>query len=237
MNTNDDNAICYFAQTNFRRERDTFGIRARDRLSHFYVLGRTGTGKSSLLETKISGDLKAGRGLCLIDVHGDLVERVMKNVPLERRGDVVHLDATDPKLALGYNPLRKVSYEKRPLVVSNILDVFQKLWGSQSWGIKLSHILRNILLLLLDQKSATFSDILRVLQDREFRQACLKDAVSPDVKNFFEKEFGTYTKTDLLPIYNKLGGILSYPSVKRILVTNKEQISLRQIMDNKKDCS
>jgi len=186
------------------------------------------------LETKISGDLKAGRGLCLIDVHGDLVERVLKNAPLERREDIVHLDATDSKLSLGYNPLRRVSYEKRPLVVSNILDVFQKLWGNQSWGIKLSHILRNILLLLLDQKSATFSDILRVLQDRNFREACLKNVVGPDVRNFFEKEFGTYTKTDLLPIYNKLGGILSYPSVKRILVTNKEQISLRQIMDNKK---
>ena len=234
MSLNIDNSICYFAETNFRNKRDTFGILQKDRLHHFYILGRTGTGKTTLLETKISQDLKANRGICLIDVHGDLVNKIAQNIPEHREKDVVYLDATNPNLTLGYNPLKKVSYEKRPLIVSNILEVFQKLWGNQSWGIKLSHILRNVLLLLTDQKQATFSDVLKVLQDPSFRNVCLKHVVSEDVKNFFEKEYKNYTKTDLVPIYNKLGGILSYPSVKRILVTNSEQISLRSIMDNQK---
>lgn len=226
--------VSYFAKTNFREQRDMFGILQKDRLHHFYVLGRTGTGKTTLLNTKITQDIQKNRGLCLIDIHGDLVQTISRQIPEHRKNDVVYVDATNPDLQLGYNPLRKVSYEKRPLVVSNILEVFQRLWGNQSWGIKLSHILRNVLLLLTDQPQATFSDILKVLQDTSFRNQCLKNIISKDVKTFFEKEFKTYTKTDLLPIYNKLGGILSYPSVKRILVTNTQQISLRQIMDNRK---
>jgi Cdc6-like AAA superfamily ATPase len=189
MFLNKDNSICYFAETNFRNKRDVFGIRQKDRLHHFYILGRTGTGKTTLLETKISQDLKANRGICLIDVHGDLVNKVVKSIPEYRKKDVVYLDATNSELTLGYNPLRKVSYEKRPLVVSIILEVFQRLWGSQSWGIKLSHILRNVLLLLTDQPQTSFSDILKVLQDSNFRKECLQHVVSEDVKNFFEKEF------------------------------------------------
>lgn len=227
--------ICYFAETNFREDRQKFGIKLEDRLHHFYILGRSGSGKSTLIHTKISQDLNAGHGLCLLDFHGDIIKKVLQTIPQHRLQDVVFLDATNPDLALGYNPLRKVSYEKRPLIVSNILEVFQKLWGTQSWGVKLSHVLRNVLLLLTDQDKATLADIIKVLQDKNYREQCLQKVVNPDVKNFFEKEFKNYTqKGDLLPIYNKLGGILSYPTVKRILVTNKKQISLRQIMDQQK---
>lgn len=143
--------ISYFAKTNFREQSDIFGILQKDRLHHFYVLGRTGTGKTTLLHTKILQDIHQNRGLCLIHIHGDLVQTISRQIPEHRKQDVVYVDATNPNLELGYNPLRKVSYEKRPLVVSNILEVFQRLWGNQSWGIKLSHILRNVLLLLTDQ--------------------------------------------------------------------------------------
>ena len=234
MSYHPNNPICYFAETNFRDQRDRFGIYQFDRLYHTYLLGRTGTGKSTLLETKIRHDIYAGNGLCLIDIHGDLVQKVLTHIPASRKDDLIYLNATDPDLSLGYNVLRNVSIEKRPLVVSNILEIFQRLWGNQSWGVKLSHILRNTLLLLLDQKHANFSDILRVLHDTSFRNECLKQVHNPDIKTFFEKEFKSYTKNDLIPIYNKLGGILSYPSVKRILVTNKTQLSLRSVMDTQK---
>ncbi|MCK8479034.1 type IV secretory system conjugative DNA transfer family protein [Psychroserpens algicola] len=229
-----DNSICYFAESNFREERLTFGIRLHDRLYHFYIIGRTGTGKTTLLKTKISQDLKKGFGLCLIDIHGDLVSQITNLIPEHRLKDIVYLNATDPNLKLGYNPLRKVSIEKQPLVASNILEVFERLWGNKSWGVKLSHILRNVILLLLQQNHATFSDILKVLQDSNFRSLCLKQVTNEEVRNFFEKEFKQYSKNDLVPIYNKLGGLLSYPSVKRILVENTEQLSLRDIMDNNK---
>lgn len=228
------NPISYFAFSNFRKTRNLFGIKLRDRLHHFYILGKTGTGKTTLLQTIIEQDIFDGRGFCLIDVHGDLVSKVFSNIPTQRRKDVIYLDATNPNLNLGYNPLRKVSYEKRALVASNILEVFQHLWGNQGWGVKLSHILRNVLLTLLDQEKTSFSDILKILHDTTFRNQCIPNIVNPDIKNFWEREFKNYGKTDLIPIFNKLGGILSYPSVKRILIENNEQISLRSIMDNHK---
>lgn len=229
-----NNPICYFAETNFRNKRDQFGILLRDRLHHFYIIGRTGTGKTNLLKTKIAQDIQAGRGLCLMDVHGDMVSQVLKDIPKKRIKDIVYLDAPNPSLQLGYNPLRKVSYEKRSLVTANILEIFQRLWGSQGWGVKLSHILRNVLLSLLDQPQTSFSEILKILHDKEFRNNCLPNIINPDVRRFWENEFKNYGKTDLIPIYNKLGAILSYPAVKRILVENKQQISLRQIMDTNK---
>ncbi|MEQ9263118.1 MAG: type IV secretory system conjugative DNA transfer family protein [Owenweeksia sp.] len=228
------NNICYFAQTNFRNTRKRFGIRLPDRLYHFYITGKTGTGKTTLLHTKLRQDVQNGHGLCLIDVHGDLIKEVLKSIPEYRKPDITYLDATDPNLTLGYNPLRKVAYEKRPLIVSNILEVFQRLWGNQSWGVKLSHILRNVLLTLLDQPTASFSDVPRLLHDNEYRKTCLPHIINPDVKAFWEQEFKTYSKNDLVPLYNKLGAMLSYPPVKRILVENKEQISLRSSMDNQK---
>lgn len=228
------NSITYFAETNFRNELQQFGIFLNDRLHHFYILGRTGTGKTNLILCKILQDMTS-RGLCLIDVHGDLIAKVASQIPEYRKKDVVYLNATDANLLLGYNPLRRVSYEKRSLVTSNILEIFQRMWGSQGWGVKMSHILRNVLLALLDQRQATFSDILRILQDTSFRNKCIPNIVNHDVQRFWKKEFKNYShKTDLIPIYNKLGGILSYPSVKRILVDNKQQISLRKIMDNNK---
>lgn len=234
MNKDVNNPICYFAKSNFRKKRDRFGIYLKDRLHHFYIIGKTGTGKTTLLHTKITQDIDAGRGICLLDVHGDLIKKIIAHISPDREKDIVYIDATNPELILGYNPLRRVSYEKRSLVTANILEVFERLWGSQGWGVKLSHILRNVLLCLLDQPKASLSDVLKLLHSQDFRNQCLPNIINPEVKTFFEKEFKNYGKTDLIPIYNKLGAILSYPAVKRILVENKEQISLRQIMDTNK---
>jgi len=229
--SSNQNPICYFARTNFRNSQDTFGIRLYDRLHHFYILGKTGTGKTSMMLTKIKEDIIAGHGFCVIDVHGDLIEKV-REISKSRGQNIVYLNTTNPSIALGYNPLRKVSYEKRPLIVSNILEIFQHLWGKQGWGVKLSHILRNVLLTLLDQPTATFSDVLLLLQDTDFQNSCIPNIVNPEVRRFWQHEFSSYNKNDLVPIYNKLGAMLSYPSVKRVLVENKNQLSLRKIIDS-----
>lgn len=235
MNPSDQNQICYFARSNFRAGGPPFGILLPDRLHHFYVLGKTGSGKTSLLLTKIHQDIYSGHGICIIDVHGDLIQKAQQwAMPTDRKEDVVYLDTTDPSLTLGYNPLKKVSVEKRALIVSNILEIFQTLWGRAGWGVKLSHILRNVFLTLLDQPSANLSDAIRILQDDTYRASCLSHIDSPEVLRFWTREFDDYTKNDLLPIYNKLGGLLSYPSIRRILVTNPNQLSLRAIIDGKK---
>src|SRR5919202_2408056 len=110
--------ITYFATTDFRHRSTPFGIKRRDRRAHMYILGKTGTGKSTLLETLIRQDLARGHGLALLDPHGDLVEKVLSEVPEERRADLIYFDATDAKHPLGFNPLEYVAEEYRPLAAS-----------------------------------------------------------------------------------------------------------------------
>ncbi|WP_299117548.1 type IV secretory system conjugative DNA transfer family protein [uncultured Winogradskyella sp.] len=132
----------------------------------------------------------------------------------------------------GYNPLRSVSPSKRSLVASNILEIFQRNWKS-AWGMKMEHILRMILLTLLDQPRATLSDILKLLHDSNYRMKCQEHITSEEIRTFWSKEFPKYKPNDLLPIMNKLGGFLSHRIIRKVLIENKKQLSLRSIIDNK----
>src|SRR5437867_941462 len=164
-----DHRITFFARTNFRNEQRVFGIRRADRRAHMYVIGKTGTGKSTLIETLIRQDLLNGEGLALLDPHGDLVERVLGGIPERRKADLIYFNVPDYKNPLGFNPLERVPPEKRALAASGLLEVFKKIWA-ESWGPRLEHILRNALLALLDQPGATLADVLRLLGDHAFRQ-------------------------------------------------------------------
>jgi type IV secretory pathway TraG/TraD family ATPase VirD4 len=228
-----DNQITYFAQTNYRNTNTPFGIKQADRLLHTYIIGKTGTGKTTLLQTKIRQDVEHGRGLCLIDPHGDLITAIQKSTPDHRKADVVYLDLTDPNQPYGYNPLRKVSYEKRSLIASSILETLKKLWND-AWGVKLEHILRFTLLALLDQPQSDISEIPKMLMDKGFRNTVLKNVVNQEVANFWKKEFPRYSYYDILPALNKIGGLLAYPAIKRVLVDNTKRISLRTLMDEQK---
>lgn len=225
--------ITYFAESNRYSRRILFGLKQADRLLHTYIIGKTGTGKTNLLETHIIQDMSFGRGFCVIDIHGDLIKKIFSQIPKRREADVIYLDITNPDHNFRFNPFVKVPYEKRPLVASGILDVFEKLWKS-AWGLKLEHILRYILLTLLDQEQADISDVIRIMDDEAFRIECVKYIVNDDIKRFWQKEFKHYTKGDLLPIYNKVGAFLIYPAIKRLLIDNTNEISFRQIMDTRK---
>jgi DNA helicase HerA-like ATPase len=133
MKSNPD--ITYFAKTNFRNEGKVFGMYQKDRLMHTYIIGKTGTGKSTLLRTMFMQDVNSGHGACLLDPHSDLAESIIQSIPEHRANDVLYFNIPDPKMTLRYNPFKKVSYEKRSLVASAILDVFKKLW-SDAWGVK-----------------------------------------------------------------------------------------------------
>lgn len=225
--------ILYFARLTWRNKGTLFGIKQADRLLHTYIIGKTGTGKTTLLKTKILQDIERGQGLCLLDPHGDLVSDIYSRIPEHRMKDVIYMNITDHKQPWAYNPLKKVSYEKRSLVASSIIEVFKKLW-SQAWGVKLEHILRFTLLALLDQPSARMSDISKMLYDKSFRNEVLENVVNDDVKIFWKKEFPRYMYNDVLPVLNKIGGLLAYPAIKRVIIENKQEISLRRIMDEKK---
>ncbi|MBS1619699.1 MAG: type IV secretion system DNA-binding domain-containing protein, partial [Bacteroidetes bacterium] len=225
--------LTYFAKIHYRNDERIFGISQEDRLLHTYIIGKTGTGKSTLLKTMIMQDIVAGRGVCLLDPHSQLVEEVYKLIPESRMQDVIYFNVPDVALQLKYNPFKRVSYEKRSLVASSILDVFKKLWFD-AWGVKLEHLLRYAILTLLDQPTATIADIPTLLLDRAFRKKAIGHIKNKSVKDFWEKEFVHYMRYDLLPVLNKIGGMLAHRAIKRVLIENTNEVSLRKAMDEKK---
>lgn len=225
--------ITYFGQVGWRSDRRLFGIKQSDRLMHMYMIGKTGTGKSTLIQTMIMQDIEAGRGCCLLDPHGDLVGSIATAIPESRKSDLIYFNFPDQTLNLKYNPFKRVSIEKRSLVSSGILEVFSKLWDS-AWGVKLEHILRHAILTLLDQPTAAIADIPEILLNKDFRQECLKNVTSESVRKFWKREFPEYHKYDLLPVMNKIGGMLAHPVIRRGLIENTEEISLRKVMDERK---
>jgi type IV secretory pathway TraG/TraD family ATPase VirD4 len=225
--------ITYFGRIGYRGDRRMFGIKQADRLMHTYMIGKTGTGKSTCIETMIFQDIQSGRGCCLLDPHGDLVEKVVKAIPESRINDLIYFNFPDPKLSLKYNPFKRVTREKRSLVASGILEVFSKLWDS-AWGVKLEHILRYAILTLLDQPKATVADIVEILLNKDFRKEAVRNIESEPVRKFWRREFIEYHKYDLLPVMNKIGGMLVHPVIRRALIENKEEVSLRKAMDSQK---
>lgn len=229
-----DDRISYFARTNARHPQVPFGIKQADRLFHLYLIGKTGVGKSTLLETLIGQDIAAGRGCALIDPHGDLVARVHAAVPENFRDQVVYLDATDPGQPYGYTPLPYVVEERRSLVASGLLEVLKKIWDD-SWGVRMEHILRNAILTLLAQKDATLPDLLRLLIDKSYRSSALLNVTNPQVKAFWTREYDKYSwryRADgIAPIQNKVGAFLADPALYRLFTRRDNRLRLRRVMD------
>lgn len=229
--------ITYLGHVDHRNDHRRFGIRQEDRLLHLYIIGKTGTGKSTLLSSMAAQDFSAGRGFALVDPHGDLVERLYAGFSSAGASDVIYLDATDPAQPYGYNPLHAVRYEHIPLAASGLLEVFKKMW-SDAWGVRMEHILRNALYALLEQKDATLSDIPKLFLDRSFRRQIAGSLRNSAVKMFWEKEFDRYSfsyRADgVASIQNKIGAFLADPLMRRILTEPKTPISLRRIMDEGK---
>lgn len=226
--------ITYFATTDFRNQATPFGIKHNDRRAHMYILGKTGTGKSTLFETLIRQDLSNGHGLALLDPHGDLVEKVLSEVPAGRRADLIYFDAADAEHPLGFNPLECVAPEYRPLAASGLLSVFQHIWAD-SWGPRLEHILRNALLALLEQPQATLADITRLLDDNAFRKQAAARVNNEQVRNFWLKEYAGYPARfraeAIAPLQNKVGAFLSNPLINRIVTQSKSAFRMRRVMD------
>ena len=236
MEREDNRAISYFARTNFRSRHRTFGIRQADRLQHMYAIGKTGTGKTTLLETLITQDIRAGRGFALIDPHGDLVERVAALIPESRNADVHYLNAPDPNQEFGYNPLRHVSPAAIPLAASGLMEAFKKHW-TDAWGVRMEHVLRNSIYALLEVGDSSLIDVLRLLTDKPFRQKVIARISNEQVRMFWKKEFENYSlryRADAIgPVQNKVGALLADPTLRRILTAPKRMLHFRKIMDSR----
>jgi DNA helicase HerA-like ATPase len=227
----------YFARTNARRPFRAIAFNLSDRLSHVYVIGKTGVGKTTLLERLLSEDIRRGYGSALVDPHGDFVERVAARMRPEHGDKVIYLNVADEAQPFAYNPLSRVKPEMRTLVASGVMDVFKKMWAD-AWGVRMEHILRNALLALLDQPSANLGDLLPLLNDKRFRSTVLSQVTNEQVCQFWEMEYPNYSfryRADATaPILNKVGAFLADPKLNRIFTRTDGQLRLRSIMDQGK---
>ena len=208
-----------------------FGIKLSDRLLHLYVIGQTGTGKSTLLYNLARQDAAAGIGYCVIDPHGDLAMELAAVVPSTH----ITWNVADPQSPYGYNPLTAVSPLLRPLVASGLIDTLKKQWAD-AWGARMEHLLRYAILALLEQPRADLRDIVRLYTDKAFRQQAVSRLRDEQTRVFWTREFATMnykTAADgVAPIANKLGAFLAHPVVRQAVCEPAEPLRFRQLMDN-----
>lgn len=227
-------SISYFGKTVGRNDGRLFGIKQPDRLSHIYVIGKTGVGKTTLLETLATQDINWGRGVCVIDPHGDLAERLVERIPAARRKDLVYLNAPDHKQPFGYNPLRHVRDGLVPLAVSGLMEAFKKLWP-EAWGVRMEHVLRNGLYALIETDGATLPDLLRLLRDKGYRSNIASGLKNEQVKLFWAEEFKDYNpryrQEAIAPIQNKVGAFLADPRLLRMFTKPPVDLHFRTLMD------
>ena len=229
--------ITYFAATDSRGKRVPFGIKSRDRERHMYVIGKTGMGKSTLLENMAIQDIRNGEGLAFIDPHGSAVDKLLDYIPAERVKDVIYFAPFDLENPIAFNVMEDVGYDKRHLVVSGLMATFKKIWVD-AWSARMEYILTNTLLALLEYPDATLMGVNRMYTDKAYRKKVVDNVKDPLVKDFWTKEFAQYTDRftqEATPaIQNKIGQFTSNPLIRNIIGQPKSSFDMREAMDTKK---
>ncbi len=233
----DDNKVTYFAQTDSRSRRVPFGIKSKDRSRHMYVVGKTGMGKSTLLENMAIQDIRNGEGIAFIDPHGKTAELLLEYIPEERLKDVLYFAPFDMEHPISFNVMEDVGVDKRHLVVNGLMSTFEKIWVD-AWSARMAYILNNTLLALLEYPGSTLLGINRMLADKEYRKRVVENIKDPSVRSFWVDEFGKYTEkyaAEATPaIQNKVGQFTSNPLIRNIIGQSASSFDIRKIMDEKK---
>lgn len=234
---NDDRRITYFAATHTRGKREMFGIRAADRGKHIYVIGKTGMGKSTMLENMAIQDIQNGEGISFIDPHGSTAEKLLDFVPQERIKDVVYFAPFDTENPIGFNVMEDVGFDKRHLVVSGLMGALKRIWVD-AWSARMEYILQNTLLALLEYPDSTLLDVNRMLTNKTYRAAVVDKVTDPIVRSFWLEEFAsftdTYTREATPAIQNKIGQFTANPLIRNIVGQARSSFNLREMMDDKK---
>lgn len=237
MNPELKNEINPFARTNYKNDLHVYGIKRADRRRHMYVIGKTGTGKSTLLANMAINDLKRGEGMCVIDPHGDLVETLLNYIPSHRINDVVYFNPADGDRTVKINLFEGENIEHRELIASGIVSVFKKLYG-YSWGPRLEYILRNTLLTLLKVPQSKLSDILKLLTDEKFRARIIEKLDDEILKSFWVDEFNKLHQRErsqqIASVLNKVGQFVSSPLVRNVVNAESSSFSIEEIMNQGK---
>lgn len=233
----DDDKIAYFGQTDFRNKKTKFGIRNSDRSRHVYVIGKTGMGKSTLLENMAAQDILNGEGMCFVDPHGSAIDTLIEYIPSERVTDVVYFAPFDTQFPISFNVLEDVEPDLRHLVMAGLMASFKKIWPD-SFSARMEYILANTLLALLEYPEATLLGVNRMLAEKDYRDEVIKHITDSSVKAFWIDEYNKwdprYAKEAGAAIQNKIGQFTSNPLIRNIIGQKKTSFNLREMMDNKK---
>ncbi|MFH1286753.1 MAG: type IV secretion system DNA-binding domain-containing protein, partial [Candidatus Magasanikbacteria bacterium] len=229
--------VCLFGQTNYRNQMRRFGIKTDDRRRHMYVVGKTGMGKTTMMENMVLQDIYKGHGIGVVDPHGDFAEKIINYIPSNRVNDVVYFNPADINFPIGFNILEVESEEQKHLVASGLMAVFKKIWPDV-WSSRMEYILNNTILALLDYPGSTLLGINRLLGDKKYRKKVVRKLTDPVIKAFWQNEFAQYNERyateAVAPIQNKIGQFLSASVIRNMVAQVKSTINVREIMDSKK---
>jgi len=231
------NNTCLFAKSSYGGHEQLVGIGEKDRRNHFYTIGKTGTGKTTLLENMLVSDIRNGAGVGIVDPHGDLSQRLLSFIPSERINQVVYINPADEQWPLAFNPLAHANAEGVHLLASTLVSVFKKTWAD-SWGPRLEYILRNVVLTLLECPHSTLLWANRLLVEDHFRKRVVSKIEDPLVKSFWFDEYNKYPERLLRevisPLQNKLGALLSSRPIRNIIGQEKSLLAIDHLMDSGK---
>jgi tRNA isopentenyl-2-thiomethyl-A-37 hydroxylase MiaE len=229
--------VAYFAQTDARNQRVPFGIKIKDRTRHMYVIGKTGMGKSTLLENLAVHDIQTGAGMAFLDPHGKTADLLLEYVPPERIKDVVYFAPFDTEFPISFNVMEDVGPDKRHLVANGLMSAFKKIWVD-AWSARMEYILSNIILALLEYPDSTLTGVNRMLADKDYRNKVVANISDPSVKSFWVDEFAKYGERYMqeagAAIQNKIGQFVANPLVRNIIGQPKSTFDIRKIMDDRK---
>ncbi len=229
--------LTVFGRTNFRNIEKDFGIKLPDRRRHMYIIGKSGTGKSTLMENMIVDDIREGRGVILVDPHGEFYEHTLASIPEHRIKDVILFDPSDREFPVGFNLLESVHEDLKGIVTSGFVGILEKMF-SNSWGPRLEHILRNTVLALLDYPDSTMLGIPKMLTEKKYRAMVVEQVKDPVIRDFWENEFASwdqkFASEAVAPILNKVGQFISTPTIRNIVGQVKSTFDMREAMDQGK---
>lgn len=235
---NDPERITYMGSVDYRNKMVKFGIKAKDRTKHLYVIGKSGMGKSTLLENMAIQDIQNGEGLAFIDPHGGTAEKLLDFVPEHRKDDVIYFAPFDTEYPVALNVLEKVDINKRHLVANGLMAAFKKVFGEDKFSDRMQYILNNIILTLLENDDETLIGINRMLSDKEYRKKMVANVQDPSIRSFWLEEFAKagekYQQEAAPAIQNKIGQFTSNPLIRNIIGQKRTSFDIREVMDKRK---
>ena len=237
MRVKKEHETIFIGKCNFRGNEKIFGIKTKDRRQHMYIIGKTGVGKTALLQNLALQDIRAGRGIAVIDPHGEFVEEVLAQIPPERTNDVIYFNPVDADYPIGFNVLEVPDQKYKHLVVSDLLGIFTKIWANV-WSARMEYILQNCIMALLDTPGTTLLGIPRLLVDKDYRQKIVANVKDPVVKSFWVHEYETwrdqFRNEAIVPIQNKVNQFLNTSFIRNIVGQTKSSLNIPEVMNSGK---